>query len=98
MLFAIEWAPFGGTSEEQQKVSLARFTKWQPPEGVEFKGFYDFADGNGGLAIAETSSAEALLESVAPWTEMRFSIRPIVPSEQSVPIVQKAYAWRDSVS
>lgn len=98
MLFAIQWAPRGDSSEEQEKRTLVRFQKWQPPEGVEFQGFYDYADGDGGLALAEASSAEALLEAVGPWAFMlKFSIRPIVPTEKSVPIMEKVYAWRDSV-
>lgn len=98
MLFAVQWVPRGEASEEQEKRLLARFTKWQPPEGVEFQGFYDYADGDCGLAIAESSSAEALLEAIAPWTGlMRFSMRPLVPTEKSVPIIEKAYAWRDSI-
>ena len=60
MLFAIEWTPRGEASEEQDKRLLARFTKWKPPEGVEFQGVYDYADGDGGLALAESTSAEAL--------------------------------------
>lgn len=98
MLFAIEWVPRGEPSEDQEEKLLARFTKWEPPEGVVFQGFYDYADGDGGLAIADASSAEALLEAIAPWTGfMSFSMRPLVPSDKSVPIMEKAYAWRDSV-
>lgn len=98
MLFAIQWAPRGDLTEEREKRNLALFGKWQPPEGVEFQGFYDYADGDGGIAIAEASSAEALLEATGPWAAFfRFTMRPIVSTEKSVPIMEKAYAWRDQM-
>jgi hypothetical protein len=50
MLFAIVWANRAGATEETDKRSLKLFTNWQPPAGLDFKGFYDYADGNGGIA------------------------------------------------
>jgi hypothetical protein len=39
-----------------------------------------------------------LLETTAPWTTyFNFTIRPIVPSDKSPAIFEKAIAWRDSV-
>jgi hypothetical protein len=99
MLCAIEFLPRAGITEEREKRTLALFRKWQIPDGVDFKGFYDYADGNGGIAIVEADSAELMLETIAPWSAyFQFTIRPLVPVEKSVEIVEKAYAWRDSIS
>jgi hypothetical protein len=98
MLFALSFAPRPGTSEERDKRTLALFTHWQPPAGYEFKAFYDYADGDGGMAIVEASSAEVLLEAHAPWAAFfEFRVRPIVESSQAAAIYQKANAWRDSI-
>ena len=99
MLFAISWTNRAGATEETEKRSLKLFKNWQPPAGLDFKGFYDYADANGGIAIAEANSAEAILEATAPWaTFFNFSIRPIVPTDKSPAIIEKAMAWRDSIS
>lgn len=98
MLFAVSWAPRGDGSEERDKRTLKLFTNWKPPAGFEFKGFYDYADGDGGMAIVEASSAEAMFEVFGTWsTFFVFSARAIVPIEKSVPILEKGIAWRDSV-
>ena len=77
MLFAVSWVARGGLSEERDKRTLKLFTNWQPPAGFEFKGFYDYVDGNGGMAIVETSSAEVMLEVFAPWaTFFEFTVKP----------------------
>ena len=98
MLFAVTWAPRSTLSEAQDKRTLKLFTNWKPPAGFDFKGFYDYADGNGGIALVETSSAETMMEVFATWgTFFDFSVRPIVPVEKSTPIFEKAIAWRDSI-
>lgn len=98
MLFAVSFTPRANASEETDKRTLKLFTNWKPPAGYEFKGFYDYADGDGGIAIVEASSAEVMLEAHAPWAAFFvFTARPIVDSEKSVPIFQKAQAWRDSI-
>ena len=99
MLFAVAWVPTSGSSEDRDKRTLKLFSKWRPPAGVEFKGFYDYADGNGGIAIVEAPSAESMLETVAPWAAFfAFTVRPIVLSEQAAAIYEKAIAWRDTIS
>ena len=98
MLFALTYMPRSGLTEERDKRTLKLFTNWQPPAGVEFKGFYDYADGDGGIAVIEAASAEALLEATAPWAAFfEFRARPVVPVEKSTPIFEKAIAWRDSI-
>jgi hypothetical protein len=66
MLFAIVWTNRAGATKDTDRRSLKLFTNWQPPAGLEFKGFYDYVDGNDGIVIAESNSAEALLEATAP--------------------------------
>jgi len=98
MLFAIAWTNRAGATEETDKRMLTLFKSWQPPAGLDFKGFYDYADGDGGIAIAESNSAELILEATAPWTTyLNFTVRPIVPTEKSPAIIEKAIAWRDSI-
>ena len=98
MLFAVTWTNRPGTTEEREKRMLKLFNNWQPPAGFEFQGFYDYVDGAGGIAIAECSSAETMLEVFAPWsTFFDFTVKPIISTEKSAAILEKAFAWRDSV-
>jgi hypothetical protein len=95
MLFHVTW-DFTDTSEEGSRRSLAVFQQWQPE--VEFKGFYGFADGTGGVALIEADSAAALAKTTAPWGPwLRFTVRPILPIEESSGIAMEAVAFRDSV-
>ena len=97
MLFHVSWQ-FVDTSEEGNRRSLAVFAKWQPPTGAEFKGFYGFADGGGGVAIIEVDSVATLARTTAPWTPwLRFTATPIVPIEESTAIAEEAVAFLDSV-
>ena len=83
-------------SEESQKRGLQLFANWDPP--FEVKAHYVRGDGNGGITIIETDSSEAVMESVSPWLPFfEFDVTPVVPAEQAVPVLQQAYAWRDSV-
>lgn len=98
MLFAVTFTPRPGTTEDRDKRVLSIFTNWAPPAGYAFKGLYDYADVEGGIAIVEAASAEALLEAHAPFAAyFTFQVRPIVDAQQAVPLLQKAYAFRDSV-
>lgn len=98
MLFHVTWE-FIDTSEEGERRSLAVFGKWQPPAGAEFKGFYGFANGGGGVALIEADSAATLARTTAPWTPwLRFKAIPILPIEESTGIAGEAVAFRDSVS
>ena len=97
MLFHVTWQ-FTDTSEDDIRRNLQVFSKWQPPDGVQFQGFYGFADGTGGVAIVEADSGETLFETTAPWTPwLRFTATPIIPIEQSTQIATKAMEFRDSV-
>jgi hypothetical protein len=97
MLFHVTWE-FVDTTEEGTRRSLKVFQGWQPPEGVEFQGFYGFVDGTGGVALVEAESAQALQRTVSPWTPwLRFELTPIVPVEESSAIAGEAMAFRDSI-
>ena len=98
MLFHVIWS-FVDTGEEGNRRSLAVFANWQPPAEAEFKGFFGFADGGGGVALIEADSAATLARVTAPWTPwLRFTATPIVPIEESTAIAGEAVAFRDSVS
>jgi hypothetical protein len=98
MLFHVEWE-FTDESEDAQRRSLSVFAKWQPPDGADFKGFYGFADGSGGVAIIEVDSAATAARTMAPFTAwMRFTVTPIVPIEEASAIAGEAMAFRDSVT
>ena len=98
MLFHVAW-DFTDQSEDGERRSLAVFAKWEPPAGAEFKGFYGFADGTGGVAIVEVDSAATLARTTAPWTPwLTFTVTPIVPIEESSAIAGEAVEFRDSIS
>ena len=98
MLFHVTWE-FIDTSEEGLRRSLAVFAEWQPPAGAEFKGFYGFADGSGGVALIEADSAAALAQTSAPWAPwLKLTATPILPVEESSRIAGEAVGFRDSIS
>jgi Domain of unknown function (DUF3303) len=98
MLFHVTWE-FIDTSEDGVRRSLAAFQQWQPPAGADFKGFYGFTDGTGGVALIEADSAATLWRTTAPWVPwLRFDVTPIVPIEESAAIAGEAVAWRDSIT
>jgi hypothetical protein len=97
MLFHVTWE-FIDSSEEGSRRSLQLLANWQPPTGAEFKGFYGYAGGGGGVALIEADSAATLSRTTAPWTPwLRFSVNPILPIEESSAIGGEAIAFRDSV-
>lgn len=98
MLFAVNWMNRSGATEERDRRIHKLFTNWTPPAGFDFKAFYDYADGSGGVAIAEVTAPEAMLEVCAVWsTFFEFTARPIVASDKATPLFERAIAWRDSV-
>jgi hypothetical protein len=97
MLFHVTWQ-FTDQSEESEKRSLEVFQQWQPPAGAEFKGFYGFADGSGGVALIEVDSAATLARTTSPWTPwLAFAVTPIIPIEESAAIAGEGIAFRESV-
>ena len=97
MQFGVIYTQRDGLSEEMEKRSLQLFTQWSPP--LEFKVHYARGDGQGGLAIGESDSAEAIVEGITPWQPFfKFEVMPVVDIQAAVPLFQRAYQWRDSVS
>ena len=97
MLLAVTYKPKGNATEESEKRSLNLFTNWTPPQGFEFKAHYVTGSGKG-IAIVEASSALAVIEAMAPWgPHLDFDCEPCADISESVPVTQKAHAWRDSV-
>jgi Protein of unknown function (DUF3303) len=73
VLFHTTWE-FTNNSEEAIQRNLAFFSQWKPPDGFEFKGFWGYADGSGGVAIVETDSAATIAKATGPFTPwLRFS-------------------------
>ncbi len=98
MLFITNYRIRPGVSYEDTKRNLALLGAWNPPDGLEMTTHYFLADGSGGLAIIETDSAAALLEAVTPFNDvLEFHPVPAVDVEEGVGIMQKAFAWRDSL-
>jgi hypothetical protein len=97
VLFHVTW-DFVDTSEDAIRRNLAFFSEWKPPDGFDFKGFWGFADGSGGIAIVDADSATTLARATAPFTPwLRFNTTPILPVEESAAIAGEAAAARDSV-
>ncbi len=97
MLFHLTWE-FIDSSEEGEKRSLEVFSKWQPPAGAEFRGFYGFADNSGGIAIIEVDSLQTLAKTTAPFVPwLRFAATPILPIEELAAAGAEAIVFRDSI-
>ena len=98
MLFVSIYKATGTTTEASQKRNVQLFANWKPPAGFDIKSHYGFADGGGGIVIAEAATAAALVEAIAPWGPFfDFESHPILDVAESVAIGQRVYAWRDSV-
>ncbi len=96
MLFMVSW-DFIDTSDEGQKTSLEVFSRWQPPEGADFQGFYGFADGTGGIAIVDADSAATLARATAPFSPwLRFNAKAILPVEEAAAIAGEGIAFREA--
>jgi hypothetical protein len=95
MLFHVTWT-FHNPSEEKQKRTLSLFQKWTPGPG-QFKAFYGFADGTGGVALIEVETSAELAKTLAPWTpDLTFTTQAILPIQESSAIDGEALAWRDA--
>jgi hypothetical protein len=96
MLFHVSWE-FIDPSEALQKRELQLFAKWQPGPG-HFDAFFGFADGGGGFALIEATTAADLAKTLAPWTPfLKFAARAALPIKEADEINGAASAWRDSV-
>lgn len=95
MLFYVGWKPRVGQSPEVGEKSLEVFSRWEPPEGLEFRGMWSRADG-GGFCVCEAASAEVVFEATAPWAGsfLDYDIVPIVDMDKAVGLLNKAIAFR----
>jgi len=96
MRFLITWKLSTGSEADQARI-LDLFAKWQPP--VELQEWSGFADGGGGMAIADTDDVESLARVTAPWTPwLEFTVRPLLPIQQTAAALADAADFRASVS
>jgi hypothetical protein len=98
MLFAVNYHIRANATEESQGRALKLFANWTPPEAYTFKAHYANADGSGGLALVETTSAAAALEVHSAWTPFfEFKLVPIIEIDQAMKIGFGNVKWRESV-
>lgn len=102
-MFQINYATrANGTAAENQESArrtLALFSKWSPPAGMEVKSFYARADGRGGSLIVETDDVKVLLDGPSKFGAINeFEIVPVIEISEAVPILSEALAWVDSIS
>ena len=96
MRFLITWKINGGSEAEQARI-LALFAKWQPP--VELHEWSGFADGSGGMGIADTDDVDLLASVCAPWTPwLEFTMRPLLPIQQTAAVMSGAAEFWSSVA
>ena len=97
MLFHVTYRPKAGYTHEDQKMQLKLWENWSPPEGYEIKAFHVAPDGRG-FALAESATAEALVEAASLWggVYIDFDIVPVVEVGKAVEATNKAIATRES--
>jgi hypothetical protein len=87
----------GSSSEADQARILKLFAKWQPP--VELQEWNGFADGSGGMAIAETNDIDVLAAVSAPWTPwLDFTVQALQPIQQTATTMAEAASFWSSVT
>jgi hypothetical protein len=98
MLFASIYTFRASASEATIKRLNTLFANWQPPKGYEIKAHYSFADGSGGLTLAETGSEAAMYETILPWLPfLEFRVVPVVEIDKGFALATAAIAWRESI-
>lgn len=86
----------GGGSEADQARILNLFANWQPP--MELREWSGFADGSGGMCIAETNDVDLLAAATAPWTPwFDFTVRALQPIEQTAVVMSEAASFWSSI-
>ena len=95
MRFLITWE-FANRSEAEQARVLSLFAKWQPP--LELNEWSGFADGSGGMCIADAEDATALTRVTAPWTPwLDFTVRPLLPIQETAALMVDVAGFWSSV-
>lgn len=96
MRFLVTWKVPTAPEAEQVRI-LNLFAQWKPP--VDLQEWSGFADGAGGMAIAEVADATELARVTAPWTPwLEFTVRPLVPIQETAAVLADAAEFRASVS
>lgn len=96
MRFLITWTINTGSEAEQARI-LALFAKWQPP--IELHEWSGFADGSGGMCIADTDDVDQLARVTAPWTPwLDFTVQPLLPIQQTAEVMSGTAEFWSSVS
>jgi hypothetical protein len=96
MRFLITWKINGGAEADQARI-LGLFAAWEPP--IELHEWSGFADGAGGMAIAEADDAAMIARVTTPWTPwLDFTIQAILPIEQTAGVLSEALEFRSSVA
>jgi hypothetical protein len=96
MLFAVIYTVRADT-EEQQARSLDLFRNCAPPPGLEVKAHY-VAPSLKGIIICEAASADLLFQQITPFTPFfDHEFLPVADVAEAIPLVERAYNWRDTV-
>ena len=82
------------------RTAYERFAHWQPSDGFEIKGGWTAATNAGGFLLLEAANEAALLEFCTQFRDLNsdLTLTPVVELFDSIPVVEKAYKWIDSVS
>ena len=96
MRFLITWTLNAGSEADQARI-LDLFAKWQPP--VDLHEWSGFADGSGGMCLAETDDVDMLARITTTWTPwLDFTVQALQPIEQTATVMAEAAGFRSSVS
>ena len=60
MKYVVQWVARQNADEQTQARGLQVFSKWTPPDGVQFHEFVGRVDGGGGFAVVETEDVTLL--------------------------------------
>ena len=96
MLIMLQYTFDGGPAGRK---AYERFSHWSPSDGFEIKGGWTSANNAGGFLLLEVANAAVLMEFSAKFKDLNedVQITPVVELAEGIAIVQKAYAWVDSV-
>jgi hypothetical protein len=97
MLFSIQ-GKLTYDSEEDSARLFELFTNWSPPEGIDIKEMYQYAEDSGTLIIAEVQSPAAMYEALSPFNPyVSFDVKPLLAMDKMVELGQRALDWRKTV-
>jgi hypothetical protein len=80
MLFMVRWE----ITQSVRKAAIDRFMKTggAPPEGVKMVGRWHTADGDSGIAIAESADIQAIAKWALAWNDLlKMDVRPALDDQ-----------------